>query len=57
MAGHSDPMTTSRVYSHSLPGVARQVADNVSAAYKNAISGNTRESEVVPLADTEEAER
>jgi hypothetical protein len=45
MAGHSDPMTTSRVYSHSLPGVARQVADNVSAAYGKATSGKAPESE------------
>jgi integrase len=41
LVGHSDPMTTARVYSHVLPGVARQVADKVSKAYVQANAGST----------------
>jgi integrase len=37
LARHSDPSTTARVYSHSLGGAARQVAENVSIAFVEAI--------------------
>jgi integrase len=39
LARHSDPSTTARVYSHSLGGAARAVAEKVSAAYQEAASG------------------
>lgn len=45
LARHSDPSTTARVYSHSLGGAARQVAEKVSAAYEAA--ANTGSSENV----------
>jgi len=54
MAGHSDPMTTSRTYSHVLPGKARQVAEKVNAAFEEATRGKAPGSDVVPLAATEE---
>jgi integrase len=54
MAGHSDPMTTSRVYSHVLPGKARQVAEKVNTAFMGATSRQApSKQEFVEIRDTE----
>lgn len=39
LARHSGPSTTARVYSHSLGGAARQVAERVSEAFVEATRG------------------
>jgi integrase len=57
LARHSDPSTTARVYSHSLGGAARQVAEKVSKAFEEATSGKAPESDVVPMAGTGEEGR
>jgi hypothetical protein len=41
LARHSDPSVTARVYSHSLGGTARAVAEKVSAAFEEATNAGS----------------